>query len=211
MLMLTVLGLSIISCKKDKKNVPESSGTTQPNYVYVCKPGSYWVYDLYGIDSLGNEILLPGKDSIVIAGDTLIHGDFYHKYVGFSQWYPPVHFERDSLGYIVDENGTILYSFNNVVSDISSMTDGQYLVVNRLGLNEDVATNFGVKNAFVKYREVSMNDGSPVTICGDLSVKYYQYYVSGIGLVQDETEEYLEMTYNCSKKRRKLSFYYIAP
>ncbi len=210
LLMLTVLSLFFVSCKKEKNTA--NSTSEEPSYHYITSTGSYWVYDRYQIDSLGNEILVPGKDSIVIAGDTTINGKVYFKHVGASAWYSnQAHFERDSTGYIVDEHGAILYSFNNVAITLNSAPDGQFFIANKLDLNENMTTNFGLKNAAVRYAEISMNDGSPVNNCGDLSMRFYHYYVSGIGMIQDETETFSGLMSQCSKKRRKLSSYHIVP
>jgi len=210
-LSFTTLALLIISCKKEKTNTPVP--IDEPTYTYVTTNGSYWVYDLYDVDSLGNETLLPQKDTIKVTGDTVVNGKTYYKFVGGTLGNSnQVTFQRDSSGYIVSLNhGSIMYSFNNVASVINSFSDDIFSYSTGFENNQNVATAFGVKNAFVGYYQVSKNDGTPINVCNDLFVKFYTHYVSGIGMVQTETAFYSQMMNACAKKRSKLSSYYIAP
>ena len=210
-LTLIAMGLFILSCKKEKKNEAEES-TNQTNYAYVNTIGSYWVYEKYNVDSLGVETLLLDRDTITVTGDTVVNSKTYYKFTGdLSFYYSGSQFQRDSSGYIVDLNGNILYSFNNVSSNLASREDGPYTVSFNLGTNETIATAFGSKSAGVSYYEIGYTNGDPINACGDLTMRFYNYYGSGIGLLQDEMETYSGLQSSCSKKVRKLSEYYIAP
>ena len=81
LLMFSAAAL-FIACSKDDKNdsppkEPTDSSTPASAY-YPMKVGSYWVYDVYEIDSNGTEAIV-GHDSIAVTKDTLIHGKTFFK------------------------------------------------------------------------------------------------------------------------------------
>lgn len=114
------------SCKKDsiplpKKNVQETPATVYPNYSNL-KVGNYWIYERFRIDSLGNAVSVGIVDSCYIEKDTIIHGDTYYKYTGpeFNSMSNPSiaspvrsGFLRDSLSYLIDSYGNIMFSSQN--------------------------------------------------------------------------------------------------
>lgn len=208
---LIALSLIAISCKKEKEIIPQPAPNNS-SYSYITTAGSYWVYDRYQVDSLGNEVLQPDKDTVRLVGDTIIGSYTYHKFE-IEQWLENdyVSFQRDSSGFIVNNYGNILYSFNNVNMLLHTYDDGPYRISYSIDLNENVSTNYGIKNACVRYKEVTQIDGTAINNCDDLSARFNEYYVSGIGVVQTEIEYLNSMVGNCSKKRSKLSSYYIAP
>lgn len=119
-LLFIAVILSLASCKKDDATPP----ATVNEYTQL-KPGNYWVYKHYLIDSAGNAqpgaIGFPGAvryDSVFIEKDTPINGITYHKeveviYSGGTK----TSYLRDSLQYLVNNAGTILFSstdFTNV-------------------------------------------------------------------------------------------------
>jgi len=104
----------ILSCEKNenKSDVPKPK---KADY-FPLGTGSYWVYNTYIIDSLGNETLKSENDTLSIIGDTTINGNtysiFYGKRYGVSTSLEK-RFYRDSLGYIVNEEGKIVFSSDN--------------------------------------------------------------------------------------------------
>ena len=102
----TVVGLLFSSCKNDEP------GKTEDIALYSqFKVGNYWIYQDYSIDSLGTESGFGRIDSIYISKDTLINNVQYFVFVGGfygNSLYP--RYQRDSLGYIVNEKGTKLFS-----------------------------------------------------------------------------------------------------
>ena len=65
--------------------------------------GSYWVYDVYIVDSTGNETKTDYSDSIIITKDTLIREYNYAVFEGIR--YPTLGWRtlmilRDSSGYL---------------------------------------------------------------------------------------------------------------
>ena len=153
-LVFITISLFFVACKKEKNTNSENS-SGQPGYTYAASVGSYWVYDRYVVDSLGNETLVPAThDSITVIGDTIANGKTYFKFKG-EIWGNGnlITFQRDSSGYIVDIHGTIIYSFNNVSAQLSSSSDNTYTYATGLENNSSVTTAFGVKNACVSYFE----------------------------------------------------------
>lgn len=210
-LAFTILSLIILSCKKDKVK-PNEPQTTNPTYAHVSTTGSYWIYDWYNVDSTGNETIFPAwKDTIRIVGDTTINGKIYQHYKGKHLSSPTEYYRRDSIGYIVNPNGGIVYSYVSGPMFVNEHNDSYMHLSTYIGEKQTISTAFGSKEASTTYLEVSMLDGTPVNTCGDLSVRFYSYYVSGLGCTGTETEYISLLQGQCSKKRSKLSAYYIAP
>jgi hypothetical protein len=210
-LALTILSLAVLSCKKDKID-PTEPQPNNPSYTHVSTTGSYWVYDWYQVDSTGNETLIPAwRDTITIVGDTTINGKIYQHYKG-TQWNSPTeYYNRDSSGYVVNPNGSIAYSYVSGPMLVRASNDGYMNHDAYIGEKQTISTTFGSKQANTTYLEVSMVDGSPVNACGDLSIRFYNYYVSGIGCMGTETEYLSLFQGQCAKKRSKLVDYAVFP
>lgn len=210
-LAFTILGLTVWSCKKENI-APLEIGSPDPgSSAHVTTAGSYWVYDWYQVDSVGNETWLSQwKDTIRITGDTTINGNVFQVYKGKHMGANTEYYTRDSSGCILNTDGSIIYSYTSDPMLLTAYGDGYYKHRYFIGAKQTIATAFGSKEASVTYQEIAREDGSPVNNCGDLSVNHYTYYVFGIGCMGMETEYYAMMP-QCSKKRSKLSAYYIAP
>lgn len=208
-LALTTLSLIVLSCKKDKlAPLPQPSNS----YTHVNTVGSYWVYDWYDVDSTGNETLNPSyKDTLRIVGDTIINGEVFQHYKGKQFGNPQGYFTRDSSGYVISPNGSIVYSYMGAPKELNTYSDGYMNHTSFLGTRQTINTAFGMKEAFTTYLEVSMVNGTPVNTCGDFSVRFYNYYVSGLGCVGTETAYISQLQGLCAIKRSKLGAYYIAP
>lgn len=108
-LFSSLLTISFSSCKKDS-----STPTTYPNFSQL-KVGNYWVYERFNVDSSGNATATEIFDSCYVEKDTLINNISYYKVIR-----PEVpgskyedKFVRDSLHYLVNHNGQILFSSQN--------------------------------------------------------------------------------------------------
>lgn len=115
LLFTTVLLLSFVSCKDDDNNEEENQ---YPAYSQL-KVGNYWVYEIYRIDSAGAETLLDVQDSCYVEKDTLINNTKYFKVVKsypYSKDWVSVSYQRDSLHYIVNSKGEILFSSQDFTS-----------------------------------------------------------------------------------------------
>ncbi len=112
----------LISCKKEKLEIENRQQvdvpTTYPNYSNL-KVGNYWIYERFRVDSLGNATSLNIIDSCYIEKDTVIRGNTYYKLTGPDYANPTVNtpmrsgFLRDSLSYLIDNRGYILFSSQN--------------------------------------------------------------------------------------------------
>jgi hypothetical protein len=94
---------------------------------------------------------------------------------------------------------------------LASSSDGFVNLATFIGEKQTINTAFGTKEANTVYMESSMVDGTPITSCGDLSFRFYTYYVSGLGKTGTETAYFGQLQGACAIKRSKLSAYYIAP
>jgi hypothetical protein len=109
-IFLFVLAFSILlfSCKKDK----DSAQPTYPHYADFAA-GSYWVYQQFIVDSLGNATATNNLDSCFVEKDTIIDGQTYYKYfrpVPYSYSQTGYGYMRDSLNYIVAPGGFIMFA-----------------------------------------------------------------------------------------------------
>ncbi|MGB0404194.1 MAG: hypothetical protein ACPGEG_08865 [Salibacteraceae bacterium] len=132
-LVFAFILVSISSCKKDKVLEPNCESDLDSNY-FPLSVGSYWVYDSYKIDSLGNEVKEKYQGRIEVVSEINIGGINYKSlyaegiYLGKTN---PLHV-RDSSGYIVSDQGEVLMSyrhFNKVLeSGIDSTSQGEIIV-----------------------------------------------------------------------------------
>ncbi len=157
---LFVVGLAaavFASCK----DVDESH--SYPDYANL-EVGNYWVYGRYSLDTNGVYTDLNIRDTIYVEKDTLIGGDTYFKYINrlpeppFT--YVPLYL-RDSLHYIVDWQGKVLFSSENTVDTLASryFLAGQdtvcYIFSKMAGTDESITTpagSFTVKSYRTTYR-----------------------------------------------------------
>jgi hypothetical protein len=130
-LLLTCI-VATFACKKNKDTdpdhpygddvilVPSVSDYSQ------MKPGNYWVYQEFEVDSMGNGATPTSfYDSCYVEKDTIIRGNVFHKYIGPSRPYPypyNIGFLRDSADCIVDKYGIILFSVSNFSTPLRTST-----------------------------------------------------------------------------------------
>lgn len=114
--IIAILAIVLTSCSKS-----DNTGNTQlvaADFGYIpFYPGNYWVYDVYQIDTLGNETLLNHYDSVAITGTEMLNNIPYIVFEGTflksSEILSSKILLRDSLGYIVDSEGKIHFSDEN--------------------------------------------------------------------------------------------------
>jgi hypothetical protein len=122
-LSLLTIAIGYYSCKKDKESPsPSPSPVTYPNYSQL-KVGNYWVYQQFEIDAAGVVHPRNNTDSCYIEKDTTINGHTYFKivkpYLSHGQYYNSNNcysFIRDSLHYIINSFGEILFSSQDSLS-----------------------------------------------------------------------------------------------
>lgn len=111
------------SCKKNTDPIPPT--VDYPNYSQL-KVGNYWIYEQFDISSSGVATSKKVFDSCYVEKDTIIKGKTYFKIVR-PVWYrsgiKDFLYQRDSLHYIVNSNGEILFSSQ----DFSNVLDSWYI------------------------------------------------------------------------------------
>ncbi len=115
---LILVGL-VFSCQKDSVNPVE----TYPNFTQL-KVGNYWIYEVFRVDTFGVATSQGTFDSCFIEKDTLINDKIYYKY-NKPRAYPSAYedrFIRDSLHYLVNHLGDILFSSQNFTDTFYTYT-----------------------------------------------------------------------------------------
>lgn len=147
-----IIGVAVTSlfsaCKEDNEEVNSPVPLPKQAAAYSnLKTGNYWVYQRFTVDTNGNATALQEFDSCYVEKDTLIGGKTYHKMCRPNPYFAEMStsYLRDSLQYVVNQYGVILFS----VLDFSSIFKMSYLVIsgddtiarieNRMG-DKDVVT-----------------------------------------------------------------------
>lgn len=102
--------LFFTACKKENNNNPELSPQESVLDYYPLAIGNYWVYEVSSCDSSWEDCTFKRIDSNYVSKDTLINGFTYFKIEGRTMTSSNPSYLRDSLNYIVDSEGNILFS-----------------------------------------------------------------------------------------------------
>ena len=116
-LFVALLTATIYSCKKDIE--PMTTATSYPNFPKL-KVGNFWVQDQFDIRSTGIASSRNIFDTCYVEKDTIINSKTYFKIVRLLYYSPQkeIMFLKDTLHYIINSNGEILFSsqdFSNVL------------------------------------------------------------------------------------------------
>jgi len=108
-LMFSLVSLFIISCSKDDDTIVEE--TAVPDFSIPLAVGNYWIYQTYTEDMNGDLQPNSSPDSMFISGMQKVDEEEYYAITGFSVGsVVGVTLVKDSLGYLVNDSGDILYS-----------------------------------------------------------------------------------------------------
>lgn len=198
----TLLALFLFACKKDQPaNMVEYA-----DYANL-KTGNYWLYERYRLDADGTYTPLGIFDSTFVEKDTLINGNTYFKYMedqlGTQPGYEAT-FIRDSLHYLVNSAGRILFSSENFVD-----TFAQHYEVFENGSHSNLDT------LFFSYTKMADDSFSAVTPAGTFVTKNVQQvyvmhppfdtngkvrslqkrYAEGVGVVEETLPFYLSASW----------------
>lgn len=102
----------ISACSKDKalEQIETHDSPDYPNYS-KHNVGNYWIYQHFNVDTNGNAIPKDKFDSCYVQKDTIINNKKYFKIIRPNPFQTSqVSIERDSLHYIVNNYGEILFS-----------------------------------------------------------------------------------------------------
>ncbi|MES2133471.1 MAG: hypothetical protein V4506_14075 [Bacteroidota bacterium] len=200
-------------CKKHKEEVaPEEMPAITYNNYSALKVGNYWIYDVYEVDSLGNATPVNVYDSCYVQKDTLINNRTYFKV------YRPNYaqgngflYVRDSLHYIVDASGMIVFSSLDFSTTFNTFyllmqpNDTFYVAVSKMEHKDKLismpagsfnASDFKTAYTFADFPQGGyMKNRSTVT-----------YYARGIGVVYETLTFFTAYPF---QKERRLVRYHI--
>lgn len=209
----TAMLFSFNSCKTEN----EPSIETQPVYLPMSV-GNYWIYQHFIVDSLGNERPLNSFDSVVITNDTLINNKLYYEFGGKQN---NIHFHkflRDSVGYLVTDNGNKIFSPINFKDTLYKQNDSlEFNKMNRL------IYKFRIKMESVsEIKTTAAGDFNTLNARGYLTTYYYDssanlidfiiasqntYYAKNVGIIIQEYQYYNDMKEYKRKFERRLIRY----
>ena len=209
-IIITVSAFTLMGCKKEKVETTSSLTEDKQSYKVPSKVGSYWIYNRYEIDSLGIETQMTNADSVFITGDTLINNHLFTRFKGTNFGFPFTSYERDSLGYIVDQYGTIIYSYTDFNSTIGTGNNTTYQYRYQM---EDLTTTeitvpAGTFNTIEKQFFISRIDGNSISNCAGNIIMHPTNYASGIGKIKS-TKSFITAFPDCKYKEQRLVEYYI--
>lgn len=206
MLVMAVVCI-IASCKKKEHQDSTPQPVTYASYLPL-KAGNYWIYENFNLDTNGNYTSTGIIDSDYVAGDTLVNGTTYFKWLrNNSTLGASTYIVRDSLHYIVDIIGAKLFSSQNFTDtfDVSygysspAHTDTIYFRYFKMdGSNVSVFVPAGTfitqdaKTTYILYPPFSNGLANP---------RYINlYYAENVGLVYETLQPYTSMpTYTVKK------------
>jgi hypothetical protein len=146
------IGLAVTSlfcaCKNDKEEVTSPVPLPKQAKAYSnLKTGNYWIYQRFTVDTNGNAYPLQEFDSCYVEKDTLIGGKTYHKVFRPNPYFAEMStsYLRDSLHYVVNQFGAILFS----VLDFSSVFKTSYLVISDNDTIARIEDRMGDKNLVI--------------------------------------------------------------
>ena len=123
--ILLLFSVLFISCNNDDGSPTEEQELSEPNF-YALNVGNSWRYEYFQrIDRTDEFESLNAFDDVTISGTSEINGNTYHNVEtttsgndGASAFVPDngtaITKLRDSLGYLIDENGIKYYSYLNL-------------------------------------------------------------------------------------------------
>jgi hypothetical protein len=207
-IVILIMALFVASCKKDESNPVENNGVQEKvTDYYPLEVGNYWIYEYYTSDSTLNFINQNIIDSVYIEKDSVCNGNVY-AVVWSSYWSDPSHLTgqdliRDSSGYIVNQNGSRLFTINQTTSnliayyplDFPGYHDSTFYMTWKMK-NSDSICVVPAGQYLAKYVIGNLKATKPVSRAMQ-ERNYYYAYAKDIGLVSKRqgyvgSPEYLE-------------------
>ncbi len=124
--LLIVIGFFFVfqACKKDEPNPNPTPQESVLDY-FPLTVGNYWIYEISSCDSTWTDCDYTRTDSNYVSKDSMIRGNLYYKIEGRNFLSPEPLFLRDSLNYLIDYKGNILFSNK----DFDTKLNEEYVVV----------------------------------------------------------------------------------
>ncbi len=113
-----ILSIVFAACKTDDNNLAPIPEDSVLDY-FPLAVGNYWLYQFSSCDSTWENCDSLRVDSNYVSKDTLINGLIYFKLEGKKLVGSAPVFLRDSLDYIVDSDGHIIFSNTDFTSKLS--------------------------------------------------------------------------------------------
>ena len=186
----------MFACEKDdeQKLSDNTLNDAKENY-FPLTIGNYWVYEDYHIDSLNQETKLDYIDSIAVSRDTVIRGEKFYILSGIREFpgsdkLRDLSILRDSLGYLINQWGEILFSSGNFSDilhtriELTSNNDTLLKVTYKMVEHSDSLEILNTKYKVLNYQgNVTVYDSST----NDIRYKDYtnKYYASNVGVVYE--------------------------
>jgi hypothetical protein len=198
--LLSLFTIVAFSCKKTKNpDLPDTAPVTVYDNYTALKPGNYWIYENFKLDSVNGAANTVGTyDSFYVDTDTMMNGHIYHRYrvpVGIPVQYG-VNYIRDSLSYVVNYYGLIMFSSTDFSTTFRSYTYGPnastpdtLMVTEKMDLKD--ATTVVPAGTFTTcaFRRIF---AFPVTYTLGRTRSYDYKYAKGIGLISETTGFYAD-------------------
>jgi hypothetical protein len=175
------------ACKKDNV-VPAPANEPVPAPApngFPLTIGSYWIYENTMIDTNNVETINASNpsDSCYIKDDTIFGGKTYLVFVGNITNENAIFFRRDSLGFMVDQYGTIFYSKTDLINTLRTVSvpgfyDGYYKMAGPMTSVSVPAGGFSCYD----YQGVFVMPSSYAWSNPRFS---HSYYANGVGLVRE--------------------------
>lgn len=206
------------SCKTEQIKIEEDDCIGPQCEIYEWEMpssvGSYWIYEWFLVDSLGNDSSIAIFDTVRVVGDTSAFGNVYSIYEG-NHYGSYAHFRsylRDSSGYVVDLYGNRTYALFPSGEILSHGYSQTYDYEVRMSDHEIVKTvPAGVFESFAKELAWSNPDGSAFNVCGDLEFVESTFYHPTKGVIAKQLAYISEQQNFCRYREGRLIDYYIAP
>lgn len=211
--LLTAVVLA--GCKKSDTELPSPiiPENESQSFTWNHTAGSYWVYQWYHIDSLGNEAPHSTPDSIIVLGDTVLNG---HTYTTFYQDHlllqPAIVYQRDSSGYIVNDSGNIQFSYTAFNDTVGEFDVGGLFTIHHVlgGVGDQVNVPAGEFDVYHKREALELGEEHPPVTCTQ-SLGFDTYYDANTGVPVIQQTSYVAIYLaSCEHYERRLVEYYIA-
>jgi hypothetical protein len=179
----------LFSCEK----VTKQEETKDPVSEYLpISVGNYWVYQIYAIDSSGNEYQTNTFDSTIISNDTLINGKKYFRFDYFEyntiNTYPiDTIYCRDSLKYLINSKGQLLFSEDNFTDTLYRKTflfnnDTLYTMTCKMEkIDQEFSVPVGIFNNLLNSKGTVISNPKYTTIKNPRYTN--KYYAKEIGVI----------------------------
>jgi hypothetical protein len=203
-LLICFVLLSVCSCKKKQDTTtvhPIDSVITVYDDYTALKPGNYWIYEDYMLDSVNGAAHAQGTyDSAYVGTDTTVNGNIYHRYYDEAFLASPsnpsytITMLRDSLSYTINSAGNIVFSSQDFTSIFRTVTLGPdnassytRVVTEQMGFKDSVINVTAGTFTTSAFRQIFQ---FPSTYPFNPQREYDYWHAKNIGIIRSTTAFY---------------------